>query len=947
MIAKLLILICLAAAADAGSDPPVDPSASPGAGTGPAESAPAVTTGGDPYEGAVGVFHFTFEGDDDRDFDRQPDGWIRRKGPDFPAYVEEAIDRDRGHGGKGQSLCFKANGGRVILYSKPIVIDPYHSYIFRGFIRTQLLQNDAALISVSLLNHKRQRVQRFLTRPVTGTFKDWCEVTVGPIVPHDDVHFVVVGCHLVPGSSRMDIHGSVWFDDLWMGALPLFSLENNFQSHFREHDAGVVITSQVDGLDRGHAYRLDLKMVDAEARLVASTSFDLTRKASDAESSATTRSGDEPPKKEKPIFWNLDPQPHGFYAVEAVLSRDGKPAMSKRTSFAVMDPLSETSEPGEFGWTIKRASDMTALKQLAEIASQAGINWLKYPLWGSASEGNLHAPPQISAFFDDLLQRRITPVGLLNDPPADLRAQFAPEWTGVGEIFTMRTEFWRESIEKVIARFSSHVRYWQLGQENDESFAAMSNKNLSDTIGRVKSEFDRIGRDTRVGIHWNWETPPPRRNDVRGIFLSMSSRQRLKENELATRLKAAKADAPERWVLLKPLPKSGSSAEERGSDLVKKMVEAKIGGADKIFIDDVFDEETGILHPGGAPSLLFLPWRTTALALEGADFIGSFLLPEGSRNYAFARKDEVAVVVWNNERVDEDLFLGEDSIVTDVLGRRLPLSPSAAGERPKLRVGPSPLVVRRFPEPVARWMAAVSFSKGRLPSKTGKQRESICGMNTFRQAVNGQLRIVVPKDWRVDPQEIRYSLAPGEKFEWPITLELPSNTSLGTQRLVLDFAMSPYTFRVYRDYEIGLGDVVLSIADARLENGDLEIKQFIDNNTKPEERLTFECNLYVPNRRRMQRMVTKLSHGRDVQRYILPDADSLIGQELHLRAQQIGGQRVLNLRWKVGENWDVKKGPQADSERATPGLGAPAERPSGTERPGLRRKLPGIPSESS
>ena len=65
------------------------------------------------------------------------------------------------------------------------------------------------------------------------------------------------------------------------------------------------------------------------------------------------------------------------------------------------------------------------------------------------------------------------------------------------------------------------------------------------------------------------------------------------------------------------------------------------------------------------------------MALQGADFIGSFLLPEGSRNYAFARKGEVAVIIWNNETVDEDLFLGEESVVTDVLGRRIhvPLGP--------------------------------------------------------------------------------------------------------------------------------------------------------------------------------------------------------------------------------------------------------------------------------
>ncbi len=271
----------------------------------------------------------------------------------------------------------------------------------------------------------------------------------------------------------------------------------------------------------------------------------------------------------------------------------------------------------------------------------------------------------------------------------------------------------------------------------------------------------------------------------------------------------AVVDAPERWVLVKPLPKSGFTADERGSDLVKKMVEAKIGGADKIFIDDVFDEDCGLLAPGGSPSPLFLPWRTTAMALQGAEFIGSLDLPEGSRNFAFSRKGDVAIVVWNHEPVDEDLYLSDESIVTDVLGRRIRLPTNAAGLRQKIRIGPSPLVIRHFPEQIARWMAAVSFEKGRLPSKTGKQREVIHGVNTFHQGVSGQVRIIVPKDWKVEPPEARFSLAAGEKFDIPITLELPSNTSLGSQRIVLDFALSPYAFRVYREYEVGLGDVDL------------------------------------------------------------------------------------------------------------------------------------------
>jgi hypothetical protein len=338
------------------------------------------------------------------------------------------------------------------------------------------------------------------------------------------------------------------------------------------------------------------------------------------------------------------------------------------------------------------------------------------------------------------------------------------------------------------------------------------------------------------------------------------------------------------------------------------MVAAKIGGADKIVAENVFDEEVGLLGPGGTPSVLFLPWRTTALALRGADYIGSFNLPERSKNYVFARKGEAAIVAWNDEPVDEDLALDDDAIVTDVLGRRIRRNDTAAGQpaKPgKLRIGPSPLVIRHFSEPMARWITEVSFEKGRLPSKTGKQKEAIRGVNTFRHSTGGTLRITVPKDWKVDQAELRFSLQPGEQFVWPIALELPSNTSQGRQQFILDFATSNGTIRVYRDYEVGLGDVVLSVTDAMLPNGDLQIKQTIDNRT--DERLSFQCDLYIPGYKRMQRMIARLTHNRDTVVYVVPGAAALKGTELQLRAKQIGGQRILNCRWKVGESWDEKK----------------------------------------
>jgi hypothetical protein len=122
----------------------------------------------------------------------------------------------------------------------------------------------------------------------------------------------------------------------------------------------------------------------------------------------------------------------------------------------------------------------------------------------------------------------------------------------------------------------------------------------------------------------------------------------------------------------------------------------------------------------------------------------------------------------------------------------------------------------------------------------------------------------------------------------------------------------------------------LSVVDTKLESGDLQVRQFIDNHTKPEEKLNFECNLYVPMRKRMQRVVTKLTNGRDTQTYGIPGAESLRGQELQLRAEQIGGQRVLNLKFKVGENWDNKKNETARAARPAPvsPVGPPATTPA-------------------
>jgi hypothetical protein len=899
-------------------------------------------TGLDPFAGAVEVLKYTFEDDDDRDFDGQPDDWTRRIGPGFPAYIEMAIDRTHGRRSeqrdpseRRQSLQFRANGGRATMYSPLNPIDPLHSYVFEGFIRTQALDHDAALISVSFLNHKRQRVQRLLTTPVTGTHADWQRVRIGPVDPPKDTRFVVIGCHLAPG-KKMGIHGSAWFDDLWLGRLPQLTLVGDFSTRFVHQSDGLRIEAHVGGLDPGAqyrkhaalidgvfrgwaavfqpAYRLRFELLDASGQVVESETRLLEADSRPADSSAT----DEHSRRE--VVWTVRRRPHGFYRVRCALERDGAVILEKQTTLAVMD-LTLGRESGEFGWSVSGGVESMPIGDLADIAAEAGINWIKYPLWKTAyPEYKQYTPEEINELLAALTAYNIAPVGLLNDPPRTLRSQFADDWTGINEIFTMPPSFWSPSIEPVIARYWSQVRYWQLGDETDASFVGLSR--LPETMATVKRELDRVGRDTRVGIHWDWRAPLPPAPGLRQTFLSLGGASRPSDEQIVATLRESREAGLTCWMLVEPMAQSNQVGDdERGADLVKQMVAAKVGGAHAIFAGNVFDKERGLLNPDGSPTPLFLPWRTAALALRGSEFLGSLNLEAKSRNYAFARNGRAVLVIWNDESVVESLHLGDSLQMTDLSGRRLPVRSDEATKQSLLDVGPVPTIIRVGSEPIVRWRLAAGFDRGRIASAHGRHQDTVVGVNTFAQGVNGRVTLHVPSDWEIEPKSWSLQLGAGERFALPMSVGLPANATLGEAEVSLEFeifADRRYHFRVTRPYHVGLGDVQIDVSDELDEDDNLIIRQIITNKTEPAEMLNFNCSLFVPSQQRQRQRVTKLGQGTDQKLYLIPHGKDLRGREVWLKAEQIDGRRILNKRWILGENWDNLPADAAEDAETPP-----------------------------
>ena len=867
----------------------------------------------DPFARAIPVkaAQFSFETADDLDFDNQPDDWTRRRGAGFPHYLDIELDDTTAHDGS-RSLRLDADGGKAAIYSPPIPISPHYSYIFSGRVRTDRLVHDAALVTVSFLNARRQRVRRVVGPPVTGSSRKWNEVRIGPVQPTEDVRFVVVGCHLAHESGgmhgeMMDYDGAAWFDTFSLRMLPRLSLKTNFEQQFRGGAEPIDVRTIVSGLDNDGKYELKLFLEDATFALRQKRDFDLSGEPHDPAAPLERR-------------WTIPPQPNGFYRLHAHLLRDGEVMLEEMTSLAVVQPAPSIGEGDRagFGWSLQTWPHDLDHDRLLAVAGEAGIDWIKLPLWDTVQDAETAS--EVATLLAALRKRGVQPAGILKEPPREVRRKFADDWAGVSELFTMPATFWTPSVDPVLARYSQHVRYWQLGGEQDASFTSIPR--LPEMLSGVKKQFDRLGRDVSLGVHWEWGRPIPDRRGFDHPFLSLSSRQPLPERELIDLLEKSSESGFERWVLLTARPRTLSfdrrrqarDLDRRAADLLRRIVAARIGQAEVIFAADVFHPRVGLLREDGSPGELFLPWRTAALSLRDADYLGSFRLPNQSPNHVFARRlatdertarnsdgsvlaEEAVVFVWNDEPVRESFVLGPDLHAVNLWGQKKTL-PLVDG-KPELMAGRVPIVLRGGSAQMARFRLGVTFDKGRMPSSTDEFFDELIVSNPFPQGVSGHIELNVPREWEVRPRTQPFAMKVGQTLRIPVILRVPSHTSLGPQPIKLDFRMDAdnyYRFRVVRDYTVGLGDVTIDVSTETLENDELEVRQTIVNHT--EETLEFRVSLFVPGHKRYKRRVAELGQEEsNVITYRVGGASELNGQTLRIRAEQEGGNRVLNKSW--------------------------------------------------
>jgi len=902
-------------------------------------------------EVAIPVKVFSFEADDDRDFDGIPDDWTRRQGVDFPEFVRAEIDQQIGYESR-RSLRFDLNGGRAVFYSYRIPINRTYSYFVRARVKCANLKYNCAQLSVSFLNSQSQRVRKEVSEPITGDFDEWKLIEIGPLIPNLDQEkqFIVIGCHILTG-DRLDVAGSkvpqVWFDDIWVGEAPRLSIKTipaQGKSTNRLYLLGekIVIQSEIQGVDHRKKHRLIVDLFDDQDQQIASRPYEIEPIE------------DNQPRP--PYLWNLSEAngvpaktsesdstddstssesqlPAGTYRVLARLERNGVQHLMSQTSFAVLERSSKLTS-SDFGWAFPDglpSATSVSERELAELASESGLGWIKIPLWSSVRKTNDPHQHNLTSLMAEMEQRHITTVGMLNDPPAEL-VRIMNGDKGMSNLFMMPVNEWYPSLEPVLARYSFHVRHWQLGDDLDESFVGLNN--LGHSLQQIKREFDRIGRDVFLGVHWPYGTSIPASQFGVHDFVSLgSTKEHRTPDKLYESLRLSRTGDLNRWVSIDLLPPDKRiRREQRVAYLAKQIIAAKVGGASAIILKNPVAERGGVLNTDGSPGELFIPWRVLTHELNDARVERTTLsFRNGAWSIALRNRDETMLVLWRDDDADgppreERAYLGDQVLISDLWGNvTKPKIDATTGEQ-IISVGSVPIFIRNCTEPILRWQLEVNFENKRISSETGAHQEAIIGKNTFPQGVNGMVRLKFPSEWKVEPREWPIQLAQGESFRLPLTIHFPSDGCLGKLESHIEFEIvsdRTYKFMLARPYEIGLGDVTLTAKQKIHPDGQIEIEQVIENNTDGPnaETLSFDCVLLIPGEKRQHQKVTKLAKGSDHRIYLIRDLETIkrLQREekyIFLKARQTNGRRVLNYKFRLGENTQ-RVGEKSESPRET------------------------------
>ncbi len=371
----------------------------------------------------------------DKNYDRWPDGWIREISAKYPHYLKIGIvplaaGGDTIEGLAPQALRIALDGGAAWLRSPEIPVNPLFMYVVEVNVRSTALKHDQVWVSMTYYDAKRQTIAKVESRRVRGT-QGWEKLSIGPVLPpKNTITHVVLELHVEPEDKAADLRGTIEFTNLRLGRFPKITLASNRADRIYIDPERPEITCEASGF-QDPAARIVFALLDLNKNLLAKTEKPLLRAEEIPHTGCPGQTADYCSNAREfragcaacggtrgtSLFGNgfveAADQRAGYYYVRVQMPGELGTINTRELSLIILRPLPGQTA-GEFGWSLPDGEGPLSIGELADLAGQGGIHYLKMPVWSSAEKPA--RMEQLLWLSERLSLKRIQLVGMLSDP---------------------------------------------------------------------------------------------------------------------------------------------------------------------------------------------------------------------------------------------------------------------------------------------------------------------------------------------------------------------------------------------------------------------------------------------------------------------------------------------------------------------------------------------------
>lgn len=825
------------------------------------------------------------------------------------------------------------DGGAAELVSPIFPMEHRFSYALQAELSCTALDGHTVWVELQLMDQSQRVLQVLTTDSLQGTV-DWQRLSTKIATsPSPELRFGRIHVRVVPHSSTL-LTGTARLDSISVYRMPRLSLTTELPYYVARPGEEFQVDCIATGIRAGDAsVRFELR--DHLDELLRDESVALTRFAANESEVAPTEGPVELPKKvteEEPAqseafagsvqsprkaphyvsthlhrldqdgqaVWTLQLPEPGLYRVKVNLGIGGEQSQSRQILIGVM-PKEPTPAAGPFGWSIAEVGDRLSASEILEMVSRFGAGWVKLPVWLDPNEPV--ATERLITLIERLQGLGIQVVGKLDQPPTSLRRDFGESGDRAYAVNTFRdSEVWEAALQPTLTRIGMKLNWFQLGDDDDYSF--VGNPDLAETITTIRNRMQSYCQKLNLAFSWTWNDAPPNAAAAPWNAIHFGNSPQLTAAELEAYV-SQQTQVGDLWVNLDPLDGDRYSLLDRVRDLTQRMVAIKRSPVAAAFVNDPLRPELRLFTPRKSVGEMLIPWHTLVSKLGAATYEGSIEFPGKSVNHVFTthheRGGETIMLLWNDQPTVEHIYLGEHVQASDVWGKQIAVTATLSERgtpQQQLSIGPWPVFVQGVDLDIIRFEQQFQLQLDSLDNVLAVAREIPVSLtNTLPQNAVGSVTVTSPTLLNSARSESPVQLPSGLHMEKSLPVFLRPDASAGKHRLRFDFDLTagkPYQFSIYRSVKLGQGDIELNWESTRTEDGWLEMRVEVQNNTPSP--VMFDCKLFPVGQPYLRFQIQESRPGTTIQDVRVKLNQAQPGTEAWLRCEQIGDGRLLNYR---------------------------------------------------